>query len=495
MRILLFALTLPLAADSGKIREIMAAKMQRYGTPGMVATIIRNGKISETIALGYADRENKILMRADTQLPAASLTKLMTAVLVMRQVEHGRLDLDKPVNSYLAASFHIKSPAGRESTATLRQLLSHSSGLPTSWKGIASKGDKPQDLDSYLSHGLRAVVSPGERIIYANDAFSLAGYVAAAAEKEKFSDHAMRVMVKPLHMNSSHFSSPWSSSSPNLAKAYGGLMGGTGLGAHNDVTAALPAGGLITTAPDFARFALMLLAGGKFEGITYLNERSVAELFKIQAKPNPRSSMGFGLGFAVKEEPGRRFVWWDGGLSGAAHRMILHPATKSGLVLLTNLSENAASSEAANQIFDLLVPPAPVADYKPSPGELEMYAGNYRFYNAVDPSLWFLRYGIDLALAVEGDTLRYKSRILKEGLLRPISPGIFRLDGSMLAGSDVFLDRDTIYLGHLSAVKIPFYKSGGAILLYAALAMVLVSLVIFRAVRFAIRRQRRQSVA
>lgn len=470
----------------------MAAKMQRYGTPGMVATIIRNGKISETIALGYADRENKLPMRADTQLPAASLTKLITAALVMRQVEQGHLDLDKPVNSYLAVPFHVKSPTGGESAATLRQLLSHSSGLPTSWKGIASKGDTPQELEAYLSHGLKAVVNPGERIIYANDGFSLAGYVAAAAEKEKFPDYAMRVLVQPLQMSSSGFASPWSSALPRLSKAYGGLMGGNALGAHNDVTAALPAGGLISTAPDLARFALMLLHGGKLEGIKYLDEQSLAELFKIQAKPNPRSPMGFGLGFAVKEEAGRRFVWWDGGLSGAAHRMILHPATKTGVVLLSNMSENAASSEAANEIFDLLVPPIQPPGYAPGPADLAKFAGNYRFYNTVDPALWFLRYGIDLSLTVDGPNLRYKSRLLKEGLLRPIAPGFFRLDASMLAGSDVFFDGDSVYLGHLVAERISFYKSAGAILTYAGLIFLIVLYASFRFVRALLRRTRRK---
>lgn len=483
MRLLFLALTLPLAADSVKIREIMTAKMQRYGTPGMVATMIRDGKIAETIALGFADRENKLPMRADTQLPAASLTKLMTAALVMRQVEAGHLDLDKPVNSYLAAAFHIKSPTGGESLATLRQLLSHSSGLPTSWKGIASKGDSPQELETYLSHGLRAVVNPGERIIYANDGFSLAGYVAAAVDKERFSDNAMRVFVRPLQMTSSNFSSPWSLNSTHLSRAYGGLTGGNALGLHNDVTAALPAGGLITTAPDFARFALMLLNGGKLGGKKYLNEKSVAELFKIQAKPNPRSPMGFGLGFAVKEEPGRRFAWWDGGLSGAAHRMILHPETRNGVVLLTNLSENAASSEAANEIFDLLVPPPTAIAYKPSREELDQHAGNYRFYNAVDPAMWFLRYGIDLALTVDGETLRYRSRLLKEGLFRPLAPGFFRLDASILAGSDIFFDGDTVYLGHLAAERIPFYKSGTAILVHAGLILLVVLYLLYKLAR------------
>ena len=465
--------------------------MQRYGTPGMVATIIRDGKIAETIAVGFADRENKRPMSADTQLPAASLTKLMTAALVMRQVEAGRLELDKPVNSYLAPSFHVRSPQGTASPATLRQLLSHSSGLPTSWKGIASKGDTPQSLEKFLSRGQKAVVAPGERIIYANDAFSLAGYVGASAEKEDFALHATRVFLQPLRMTASNFESPWKLNSPNLSKAYGGLMGGSALGMYNDLTAALPAGGLITTAPDFARFALMLLHQGRFEGVTFLQPQTVAELFRVQARPHARSPMGFGLGFAVKEEPGRTFVWWDGGLAGAAHRMILHVPTKTGVVLLSNLSENAASSEAANAIFDLLVPPAAQSTHNPAASELEKHVGNYRFYNSVDPSLWFLRYGIDLSLTVDGDTLRYKSRLLKEGLLRPLAPGIFRLDESMLAGADVFFDGDTVYIGHLSAQRIPVYASAGAIFAYAAIIALLLLYLLYRLVRSFVSRLRR----
>lgn len=484
---------LPLSATAEKIRGIMQAKMQRYGTPGMVATIIRNGKISETIVVGFADRENQKAMRAETQLPAASLTKLMTAALVMRQVEAGRLDLDKPVNSYLAPGFHVKSPQGGESPATLRQLLSHSSGLPTSWKGIASKGDNPQSLERFLSRGQKAVVAPGERIIYANDAFSLAGYVAATAEKEDFAAHATRVFLRPLQMNASNFESPWNLNSANLSKAYGGLMGGNAPGAHNDLTAALPAGGLISTAPDFARFALMLLSEGRLDGTTYLQPRSVAELFTIQAKPHARSPMGFGLGFAIKNEHGRSFVWWDGGIAGAAHRMVLHLPTKTGIVLMSNLSENAASSEAANAIFDLLVPPVATPAYTPGRDDLERYVGNYRFYNTVDPSLWFLRYGIDLSLTIEGDTLRYKSRLLKEGLLRPTGPGVFRLDESMLAGADVFFDGGTVYIGHLTAQRVPVYASAGAMLFYAATLILVLLYLLYRVVRIVVRKLRQSA--
>ncbi len=458
-----------------KVVEILNAKRQQYGTPGMVVTVIRNGIIAGTFVSGYADRENKKPIEPDTLIPAASLTKLLTAALVVRQAEQRRLQIDRPANEYLPRAMQIVGSDGKPSAATLMQLLSHSSGLPVSWKPIASEGDALQSLESYLSQNLKAVYAPGERIIYANDAFSLAGYIAAKAERESFAEHAAKVILRPLRMETSTFAAPWTMTSAKLSRAYGSLMAPGELSAHNDVTAALPAGGLVTTAPEFARFALMLLRGGTLDGAQILTQAGVAELFTIQARPYPDSKIGFGLGFGVNENPGRKIVWWDGGLAGVANRLILHPASQSGVVLLSNQSDNAASSEAANAIFDLLVPPPAATAYKPTPEELRRFAGTYRFYDVIDPHFWFFRYFVDLHIEPQNGTLRYSSRLLRSGELVPVGPGLFRFTGSRIAGIEAFFDGNTVYMLDLTARRIPVYQSApvqGAAFLLAAVAFV-----------------------
>jgi CubicO group peptidase (beta-lactamase class C family) len=140
----------------GKVGGILAAKRQSYGTPGMVVTIIRNGVIAGTFVSGYADRENQKPIEPDTLIPAASLTKLLTAVLVVRQAEQGRLQINHPANEYLPPRMQIMGSDGKTSTATLAQLLSHHSGLPVSWRPIASEGDALQSLENYLSQNLNA---------------------------------------------------------------------------------------------------------------------------------------------------------------------------------------------------------------------------------------------------------------------------------------------------------------------------------------------------
>lgn len=480
----IFALDEALEAD---IRQILERARQKYGTPGIVATLIENGRITGTVAVGFADRENKKPMTEDTLVQAASLTKLMTAVLVARQADAGRLRLDIPANSYLPEKMRLIANDGRLSTATLTHLLSHSSGLPVSWKGIASAGDKIVPLEEYLSQNLRAAYGVGQKIIYANDGFSLAGYIAAKAEREEFGAHATRVLLKPLQMDHSTFASPRMLKSDKLAKAYGSLMAPGELGAHNDVTAALPAGGLITSAPEFARFALMLLRGGELDGERILQLQTVERLFQIEARSYPKARVGFGLGFGVNETTARKFVWWDGGLAGVANRMILHPASRSGVVLLSNQSDNAASSEAADDIFDKLVPPPAWRAYKPSRDELSRFAGTYRFYDAVDPRLWFLRYGIDLKISIQGDTLRYDSRLLRSGVLEPVAPGRFRFADSRIAGVEAFFDGDNFFTLDLTARRIPWYQSLPAIGVYGVFILLFMLYLAYKLVRAIIR--------
>lgn len=479
-----FALDETLEAD---VRQILERARQKYGTPGIVVTLIQKGRITGTFAVGFADRENKKPMTEDTLVQAASLTKLVTAVLVARQADFQRLRLDIPANSYLPEKMRVIANDGRLSTATLTHLLSHHSGLPVSWRGIASAGDKIVPLEEYLSQNLRAAYPVGQKIIYANDAFSLAGYIVAKAEREEFGTHATRVLLKPLQMRDSTFVSPRALKGDKLAKAYGSLMAPGEKGEHNDVTAALPAGGLITSAPEFARFALMLLRGGELDGTRILQRQSVERLFQIEARPYRTARVGFGLGFGINETSTRKFVWWDGGLAGVANRMILHPASRSGVVLLSNQSDNAASSEAANAIFDKIVPPPAQRAYKPSREELSRFAGTYRFYDAVDPRLWFLRYGIDLKVEIQGDTLRYDSRLLRSGLLEPVAPGRFRFADSRIAGMEAFFDSDNFLTLDLSARRIAWYSSLPAILIYAVMVLIIGIYVLYRLLRGIIR--------
>lgn len=449
-----------------RVREIVEAERARWGTPGISIAAIQNGRIAVLLASGFADREAGTPMALDTQVPAASISKLFTAVLVMRQVELARLRLDDPANRTIEERYWIRDANGAPASATLRQLLSHSAGLPVSWSGIVRAGDPVPTMEAHLALGQRTIHAPGEHVVYANDGFTLAGFIAAQAAGQGFAEDAKQALLDPLGMTHSTWESPWTLTDGKLAAAYGGLFGGQKRTEHNDPTPNAPAGALITTAPDLARFALMLLGGGELDGVRILQPESIAEMCRLQAKEEPSMHEGFGLGFGVREQPGRKMVWWDGSLAGAANRFALLPEHGAAAIVLSNLSDNAASSETADRILDLLVPPAKLPHYEPEPADLARVAGTYRGLDVVDPALWFLGYGVAFEFTPQGGTLWQQSRLTKEGALVPIGPDRFRMQGSMQDGAEVFFDGDDVIIGFLRARRIPFWQTPMALALY-----------------------------
>ncbi|MCP3961773.1 MAG: beta-lactamase family protein [bacterium] len=493
---LVLAATLAAGAAAGatpedEVRRIVEEERERGGTPAMCVVAVRDGLVVVELASGFADREAGRAATLGTRFPAASVSKTLTAALVMRQVEEGRLDLDEPVNTYLEPALQVRGGAGEGAPATLRQLLSHSSGLPVAWSGIIDRANPVPTMEEHLARGLRTIHTPGERIVYSNDGFALAGFLAAQAAGQPFPEYAHRALFEPLGMSRSTFESPWRLEG-SLAAAYGDVFkGGSERTHHADTTAIAPAGALITAAPDLARFALMLLGEGELDGVRVLRGESVAEMMRLQARAHPELDEGFGLGFAVRERPGRRMVWWDGSLHGAAARLSLLPDEDAGVVVLSNLADNGPTSVTGRRVLDLIVPPPAAAGYQPSAAELDRVAGQYRLRDFVDPEFWYLPYLMSLGFERRGDTLVQSSRLTGESALRPTGPNRFRIQGSMFDDSTVLFDGDWLYVGMMRARRISAWESPTALLVYAVLlALALASLLGWGAWR-GIRRLRR----
>jgi len=306
---LLFLAPSARAADtSARVGRLLDEAREGSGAPAMAIAVVRAGETVALAASGLADREAGRPATPDTVFPAASVSTLLTAVLVMRQVERGRLELDAPVNRYLEDRLQVRDARGAAAPATLRQLLTHTSGLPVSWSGIHfDPGDPPVGLEDHLATVLRLIRRPGERIVYSNDAFALLGFLAARGEGEDFETHARRTLLEPLGMSSSSFT-PGPGLRARLAAAYGamGPRSGRERTVHADVGAVAPAGGLVTTAGDLARFVRLVLEEGAVDGVRILEPASVREMLRLHARAHPDLAEGFGLGFGVREGPGRQ---------------------------------------------------------------------------------------------------------------------------------------------------------------------------------------------
>jgi CubicO group peptidase (beta-lactamase class C family) len=197
----------------------------------------------------------------DTAFPVGSVTKLVTAAVVMTEVDAGRLDLDAPITPLVSPELRPVDATGAEIEVSLRQLLSHSSGLPVTWDGFPPN-PPVESRAAYIGASRTIVHPPGERLVYSNVAFVLAGEIAAASAGLSFEQLAQDRLFAPLGMKRTSLG--------NAADFEYLLAAGHRRGTddrvqpepHLDLTPMAAAGSLLTTPDDLARFAMMLRPSG-----------------------------------------------------------------------------------------------------------------------------------------------------------------------------------------------------------------------------------------
>jgi CubicO group peptidase (beta-lactamase class C family) len=270
--------------------------------PALALGIVRDGKLVHETSFGDG-------VTADALFPSCSTAKPITAMVVMRLVEDGLLELDRPVVEYLP---DLDLPG----TVRLRQLLSHTAGLapdqdiPARFFGSATalREHVFQELPSY------AALPAGEVFWYSNPGFNLAGYLAADRAGQPFPALVEEVVLRPLGMSRTTFD-PDSRLSTDVGPPL-----------------PYPAGGAVTTVRDLSRLAVCLLSGGG----SILAQSTVDLMQAVHADAYTRPPRRYGLGFVVEEHGGRRLVTHGGGGFGCGSTFALLPDGMVGVVVLFN---------------------------------------------------------------------------------------------------------------------------------------------------------------
>lgn len=330
-------------------REIAAGRM-----PGAVVAIARDGKLVFLQAYGYRDKAAGIPMTTDTIFNIASMTKPMTTVTALSLVEQGLLGLDEPVSTYLPEHFTgmkvatlsesgdaIASTAPATRTITLRDLLTHTSGLVYGGRGstavhrmypggsatAAMELSGPQFLDK-LS-GLPLLYQPGTTWDY-GFGLDVTGLAVEAVEKRSLGEAMDAAIWRKLGMVDTGFTVP-----ADKASRYARALPTdpeTNKPQTVDPDATKPTkfecggGCLVSTATDYLRFASMLLDDGAFGGQRVLSPVMAHYMVTNQLSPQvrnlianadpTRAGYGFGLGLAVRTTTaGTRLIGSDGDFS------------------------------------------------------------------------------------------------------------------------------------------------------------------------------------
>ena len=174
--------------------------MKEAKVPGLAALTLKEGKIFWAGYYGWANIETKTPVTQDTLFQLASISKTVTACMIMQQVEQGKLKLDVDINTLLP--FKVRNPRHVDTPITLRQLLTHTSGIRDNWSVLENTWVKNGDFKKPLAESLPAYLveggeffsakksfygwAPGTKDQYCNVAVALAAYVAEAKLKTPF---------------------------------------------------------------------------------------------------------------------------------------------------------------------------------------------------------------------------------------------------------------------------------------------------------------------
>jgi len=365
------------------------AQIARWTVPGVVVGVLRDGE-RETRAYGVTSLETGYPVRTDTLFPIGSISKVYTAALVMTLVDDGTLDLDAPVVTYLP-DLRLADERARE-TISLRQLLTHQSGLYGDYYDDFGMGDDALARCVASFPTLRQLSTPGELWAYCSSGFMLAGRIIEEVTGQPFETAMRQRIFAPLGLDRSFFFADEAIVYPT---AVGHALKTPGGDEHEVRRRYLlsrnvaPAGGIISDADDLLTFAAFSMGDGAWNGRRVLSpvalEAMQAPLVRAPNYPAAGFAEWGGLGWAIRFSDGVKVVEHGGSLHGFEVKLKFVPAHRFAIAILTNSGRGSVLGDrvaewALDHVLGLrATSPTPIAL---SNDALARFAGRYRL--AVD---------------------------------------------------------------------------------------------------------------
>ena len=333
-------------ADS--VDDYLKAEMAQRHIPGLSVAVVQDGKIVKEQGYGLADLKGKPA-GPDTVYGLGSCTKPITAVAVLKLVEAGKVRLDDPAARYVPGL-----PAAWQAI-TVRQLLTHTSGLPNYRLSINYHhlaGYTAPDSALKLVGHKRLDFAPGSRYEYSNTNYHLLGQLIESVSGQPYARFLDAQLFRPAGMTATRLAAP--------PAAVSGLATGYLLQGEANVTntlifpAAINAGdsGLLSTAPDLARWCLALDSGR-------LLTLATLKLMETPGKLADGTPTSYGLGWVIGTWNGHRQIAHSGAEPGYSSSIFRYPDDRLAVVLLSNTYDGTGLTDLMAQKVARLYLPAP----------------------------------------------------------------------------------------------------------------------------------------
>lgn len=304
---------------AARVDKVAPKLMKKHHTPGVSIAVIRNHKVVWRKCYGVQKAGTKQPVTVDTVFEACSMSKPLFAYAVLKLVEQGKLDLDRPLVEYLEKPYLHDQPRHKKITAAM--VLYHTTGFPN-WRKGGHRSGNP----------LKVRFEPGTKYGYSGEGFWYLQQVVEKITGEPLPPWIDRRLLKPLKM--SHSSYVWRKDYARLAAA-GHDLSGNVKPKRPHYKQGNAAYTLYTTPGDYARFLIEMLNPDRSGGHS-LSGRMLARMLKPAVKTN-RKHLERGLGWVIITS-GKEPYAEHSGSNGTGFRCYsrFHPTTGNGFVIMTN---------------------------------------------------------------------------------------------------------------------------------------------------------------
>lgn len=336
--------------DGSRVQAIdqLAHGIAERGVPGIAIAVVRNGDVFDIATIGFSNLADHGPVSRTTPFQLASTTKVFSSVAILRLVAEGRVHLDDPIGNYLE-----ELPATWK-IVTVRQLLSHTSGLPD----ITRRAGELDLVADTWQQALGIVSSypfqfrPGTGWSYTQTNYAIIQRLIERLSGRAFEDHMEQRLFRPLGMRNTFYPRPGRSCAANYERTQGRIA---------ERRLAFPryvhaAGGLCSSLADLIIWTRGL-DSGRIIPQRLLEEARTPAALTSGGHARVAASISYGLGLAIDTAPGHRWAGHSGGNSTAIRQyldedlsiIVLHNGTSDPDAIVNSIARIMSSSAADAQ--------------------------------------------------------------------------------------------------------------------------------------------------
>lgn len=324
-------------------------RMKLHKVTGVSIAVVHDFKLEWVKSYGWADVSEQRPVTEKTLFQAASISKSLNAVGVMKLAQDGKIDLDTDINRYLTSWKFPYDTVSKDKPITVSALLSHTAGLTIHGFPGYARGDSIPSVLQILdgqrpanTEAVRSFIEPGTRAVYSGGGTTITQLIVTDVTQQSYEEFMQKTVLDPMGMTGSFFTQPPAKADSSLL-ATGYKADGTPIKGKYHIYPEQAPAGLWTNPTDLSKYIIetALSYNGKSDKVL------TPEYTKMRLEPVMEDAA---LGVFVARNDSSCYFAHGGANEGFTCYYVGDVISGNGMVIMTNSDNGSLASEVANSV-------------------------------------------------------------------------------------------------------------------------------------------------